>query len=267
MKGELVEKIINKIDTDGRFLLSVFDLDKGVYLYKYYPATKILEEFGTGVNFFENLFASGHRHLNLSSYRKNGTGKLNDGEPITVNFSEEAQPQTVAQPVQQMQTAQIMPQMSQNNDMFSNFGLNGAQVMDLFVEKNEAVRLRTENSELKSKVDRLQSDNDRLKETELSNKYDWEKEKAKRDGTQGLIKDCIGSLPMIMAHLKNEQSGLNASQEVNYGSLIKNDFAEKLKTIDDNTLTILSRIYNTSQTNSDFANQLVELLKKHGLWE
>ena len=72
---------------------------------------------------------------------------------------------------------------------------------------------------------------------------------------------------MIMAHLKNEQSGLNASQEVNYGSLIKNDFAEKLKTIDDNTLTILSRIYNTSQTNSDFANQLVELLKKHGLWE
>ena len=43
MKGELVNTIINKIDTDKRFLLSVFDLDTGTYLYKYQPATKILE--------------------------------------------------------------------------------------------------------------------------------------------------------------------------------------------------------------------------------
>ncbi|WP_394760297.1 hypothetical protein [Flavobacterium sp.] len=265
MKGELVNEIINKIDTDKRFLLSVFDLQSGLYLYKYYPATKILEEFESGVNFFEHLYASGHKHLNLSSYRKNGTGKLNDGEPITVNFSEETETQPVAQPVQQTQPIPMMPQM--NNDMFSGFGLNGVQVMDLFVQKNEAERLRTENSELKTKNIVLESENKRLQETELSNKYDWEKEKSKRDGNHGLIKDCIGSLPMIMAHLKEQNSGLNASQEVNYGSPTKNDFAEKLKMIDDNTLTILSSIHNASATNVNFANELVELLKKHGLWE
>ena len=267
MKGELVNIIINKIDTDQLFLLSIFDLKSGVYLHKYYPATKILEEFETGVNFFEHLFEQGYRHLNLSSYRKNGTGKLKDGEPITVNFSEDTEPQPVAQPVQQMQPIQTMPQMNQNNDMFSNFGLNAPQIMDLFVQKNEAERLRTENSELKTKNLILESDNTRLKEAELSSKYDWEKEKSKRDGTQGLIKDCIGSLPMIMAHLKNEQSGLNAPQEVNYGSLVKNNFAESLHTMDDNTLTVLSRIHNTIGVNGEFTTELVELLKKHGLWE
>lgn len=265
MKGELVNIIINKIDTDKRFLLSVFNLQSGLYLYKHYPATKILEEFGTGANFFEHLFAEGHRYLNLSSYRRNGTGKLNDGEPVTVNFSEDIETQPVAQPVQQTQPIPMMPQM--NNDMLSGFGLNGAQVMDLFVQKNEAERLRTENSELKTKNIVLESENKRLQETELSNKYDWEKEKAKKEGTHSLIKDCIGSLPMIMAHLKNEQGGLNAPQEVNYGSLIKNDFAESLKTIDDQTVTVLSRIYSASNTNAQFATELVELLKKHGLWE
>ena len=266
MKGELVNTIINKIDTDKRFLLSVFDLDTGAYLYKYQPATKILEEFESGVNFFEHLYSSGHTHLNLASYRKNGTGKLNDGEPITVNFSTENKEQPVAQPVQAIQPVQMMPQI-QNNDAFSHFGLNGVQVMDLFVEKNEAVRLRTENSELKSKVDRLQGDNERLKETELSNKYDWEKEKSKRDGNHGLIKDCLGSLPMIMAHLKTEQNGLNGVQSMDYGSIIKNDFAQKINEIDDNTLTILSRIHTATVTNTLFTTELVELLKKHGLWE
>ena len=51
MKGELVNIIINKIDTDKRFLLSVFNLDSGLYLYKYYPATKILEKGGKVISF------------------------------------------------------------------------------------------------------------------------------------------------------------------------------------------------------------------------
>lgn len=270
MKGEL-EQIINKIDTDKFFLLSVFDCTSGRFLYKYYLATKILEEFSSGANFFEHLFATGYRHLNLSSYRKNGSGKSKDGEPITVNFSEknDEQPvsQPVAQPVMQSRPIQAMSKMNQNNDMFSSFGLNGPELMNLFIQKNEAERLRTDNSELRSKNDRLETENARLKELELSNKYDWEKEKSKRDGTQGLIKDVIGSLPMVMQHMKSSENGLNAPQEINFGSQIKNDFAEKLKTIDDSTLTILNRIHSESATNIDFANELVELLKKHKLWE
>ena len=262
--GEL-EQIINKIDTDSRFLLSVFNLQTGLFLYKYYPATKILEEFETGANFFEHLYASGNRHLNLSSYRKNGTGKIKDSEPITVNFSEKTEAtQPVAQPAQPIQT---MPQQPQNNDMFSSFGLNAPQLMDLFVQKNEAERLRTEKSEMSARIDRLEAENERLKDFELKNKYDWEKEKAKREGTHGLIKDAIGSLPMIMAHLKSEQNGLNAPQTVDYGSNAKNNFAEKLKTIDDTMVGILNVIYDSSIANPTFASELVELLKNHKLWE
>ncbi len=269
MKGEL-EIIINKIDTDKRFLLSVFDLQSGLYLYKYYPASRILEEFGTGSNFFENLFSSGNRHLNLSSYRKNGTGKVKDGEPITVNFSEktdEQQLQPVAQPVQQMQPVQMMQHQNPNNDLLSSFGLNAPQIMDLFIEKNEASRLRTECSELKAKVEKLQTENDTHREYKLKNEYDWEKEKSKREGTQGLIKDGLASLPMIMAHLKSDPSGLNGGQEINYGSLIKNNFAEQLKSIDDATLEILISIYKASSTNPAFSSELIALLQKHKLWE
>lgn len=260
-----LDNTIHLINTEKRLLLSVFDIDKATHLGKYIPASTILEKYGSGENYFEHLNAQGHKNLVLSFYKKNGTGRPKLTEPITVNFGNpiEENHQSVMQPVAPIQRTQAIPK----NNMFSQFGLGHAEAIELFVEKNEATRLRTENAELKVENKSLKSENEKHREEILRDKYDYSKEKDKRESTHGLITGLMGALPMVMQHIKPAENGLGSPQPENFGSLIKNNFVQTVKELDDATVTMLGIIINEMTTNELFANDFIEVLQKHKLWQ
>lgn len=260
-----LDNIINFINQDKRYLISVFDCDLGTYIYKYFPATNILEQFGTAESFFEDLNAKNHKHLNIQSHQKNGSGKKKIAEPITVNFSSTQEEQPVTKPVAIEQQPNFTTPMSRTEA--NAFGLGATQIFELMVEKNEANRLRTDNAELKSENKRLREQNEEYKEKLLSDKYDYQKEKDKRDSTNGMLTGLMGALPMVMEHLKPAQSVGLASPQVNYGSLVKNNFAQNLENLDDETVKVLSLVIHTMGSNEQFSADFVELLKKHNLWQ
>jgi hypothetical protein len=270
MIGKL-DTIIEKINTEERFLLSVFDNKAGRYLYKYYPAQKIVAEFQTGENFFESLNEKGHKNLKLYSHLRNGSGKVKLAEPIDVNFTEPTQSDAIIAPITPtiVSKALVPNPINYPNDISGLFGLGAPQVMELMVKKNEADRLTIENAELRADNRSLKEQNEKYREEILKEKYDYQKEKDKKGDTHALIGQLAGSLPAIMSYIKptSPSEGLNASQSMDYGSPTKNSLVESIKQIDDDTLTMLAIIINNSNTNAEFSNELINLLKKYNLWQ
>lgn len=277
MNGKL-DTIIYNINHDKRFLLSIFDQKNNESLYRFYEATRILKEFGSGENLFEHLNANGHHELRISSHLKNGTGKRKIAETFTVNFAPQVQPDPITTvpkvhetPIIPMENPSLLPApivKSAQPDMLSTLGLGAPQVMELMIRKNDADRLTLENSELRADNRTLKEQNEKFKEEILKDKYDYEKDKDKKTNTHALIGQIAGSLPAIMNYIKpNQSEGLGGSQPYDYGSEIKNGFAEGIKQIDDSSLMMLSNILNTSSTNPVFSNELIELLKKYKIWQ
>lgn len=271
MIGKL-DNVIHKINTERLFIVSVFDLDKGMYLYKYYGAPRLLNEFGSGENFFEHLNEKGHTNLNIASYMKNGSGKLRDAEPINVNFeelpnSDEPTTNELSQTnlSTTMTTLPITPTPPQ--DVASLFGLGAPQVFDLMIKKNDAERLTLEVSELKSENRVLKQENEKFREELLKDKYDYQKEKDKKGDTHALIGQITSSLPSIMEYMKpsDKASGLNAPHKTDFGSELKNNFVASIDQIDDATLKVLIDVANTCIADEHFTQEFTTLLKKFKL--
>lgn len=257
-----LDNVIHNINNNRLFLLSILDTDTAQNVVKYLPAPNILEEFGTGEAYFEHLFQKGHRNMVISSHTKNGTGKKKLEEPVSVSLSpnNEEQTQPVTQPVVNPSLAAV-PMMPSKND----FGLGIPQLMELYVAKNEASRLATENAKLEAKNAILEAENKKYHEQILSDKYDYDKEKDKKGTTKETIDGLMGAIPLVLPYLMPNQSGLNAP--VDFGSQIKNDFVQVIKNKDDVTVSVLSKITNHLGENENFSIELLELLKKHQLWQ
>ncbi|MFC7774088.1 hypothetical protein [Flavobacterium sp. GCM10027622] len=262
--GSKLDSVLHNINNNKNFLLSIFDTEAATNVVKYFPGAKILEQFGTGEAYFEHLFQNGHRNMVISSHSKNGSGKKKLEEPITVSLSpnNDTSMETVSQSVPNP----VYPAMPMTASKNENFGLGVPELMSLYVAQSEANRLRGENTELKADNKRLEAENKKYHEQILSDKYDYDKEKDKKESTNNTIQGLMGALPMVMPYLMpNQQSGLNAPTD--FGSQVKNDFVQTIKTKDDITITVLSKITQHLGENELFSAELLELLKKHNLWQ
>ncbi|WP_395077742.1 hypothetical protein [Flavobacterium sp.] len=295
IKDKLNATIYN-INNDIRFLISILDLKNNKSLYRFYEATRIIKEFGSGENFFEYLNAEGYHDLRISSHIKNGTGKKKIADTYTATIIPkgqivpvEAVAETVETP-QSLETSEtteifekdpipmetipmipeppIQPKPTMALDMFSNFGLGAPQIMELMVKKSEAERLLVENSELKTEVKTLREKNEINRETILQDKYNYDKEKDKKTSNSEILGQLAGSLPTILNYISpNAGDGLGGTKPTDYGSETKNNFAEQINSIDDETLKLLTVMVETWSNNPQFSDELIELLKKFKLWQ
>ncbi|MBA0884925.1 hypothetical protein [Flavobacterium undicola] len=253
-----LDELIDKLNNDKYAAVSVLDLDTNSFLFRNKTHAEIIEEYGTAEEFFETLFAKGHKRLNLNLKRKNGSTYKTDGQGFTVNFS--------ADTLESQSQPQAQPKQVQIPDMFSNsFGLGTLDVMNLMVAKNDASRLFTENEVLKVENKEQKKLIEELKEERLAAKYSTDKSK----GTQEMLMGAIQHLPTLISFAKGTpmpMTGLAAAVE-DYSSPVKQSFAEALQNIDDTVVTVLGSINNGLNSNVEFSNELATLLKKYKLWQ
>ena len=246
-----LDTLIDKLNTDSFSAVSVLDLDTNTFVFRNKTHAEIIADFGSAEEFFETLFADGHKRLNLTLKRKNGSTYKADGTSFDVNFSKEIQS---VQPVQSSVTTDMFP---------NSFGLGSLDMINLFVAKGDAQRLHSENEILKATEKENKKLIDELKEERLASKYDTDKSK----GTQEMLLGAIQQLPTIMAMVKGVPpvAGL-ASPAENYSTPAKQHFAKALQNLDDSTVSVLESINNGLNSNVQFTNELAELLQKHQLW-
>ncbi len=256
-----LDELIDKLNSDQYAAVSVLDLDTNSFLFRNKTHAEIIEQYGTAEEFFESLFAKGHKRLNLNLKRKNGSTYKADGKGFTVNFSKENQETPVVAP-QEPRRAQSV----QMPDVFSNsFGLGTLDVMNLMVAKNDATRLFTENEVLKAENKEQKKTIEELKEERLATKYSTDKSK----GMQEMLMGAVQQLPTLVSFVKGTpmpMTGLAAAVEA-YSSPVKQSFADALQNIDDTVVNVLGSINNGLNSNVEFSNELATLLKKHQLWE
>jgi len=251
-----LDHLIEKLNTDQYSAVSVFDLDTNSFVFRNKTHVEITADEGTAEQFFETLFANGHKRLSLSLKRKNGSTFKIDGQSFEVNFSKDnSEPMPAPQ-------APNVPQ--QPTDFFQNsYGLGTLDMINLFVAKGDAQRLLTENEVLKAENKEFKKQNEELKEERLASKYDINKSK----GNQEMLLGAIQQLPALMSFVKGTPPvGLGNAVE-SYTSPAKKHFATALQSIDDSVVNVLDSINNGLNSNVEFSNELAELLKKHHLWE
>ena len=111
---EKLDQLIEKLNTDKISAVSVLDLNTGEFVFRNITHAQIIQDYTSAEQFFESLFAQGHKRLNLIPRRKNGSTYKADGQGFEVNFSKESQ-ETPAVITQQNQT-----QMPVEQNVFQN---------------------------------------------------------------------------------------------------------------------------------------------------
>ena len=260
-----LDNLMNKLNTDSFSAVSVFDLNANQFLFRSKTHAEIVAEFGTAEDFFESLFANGNHKLRLQLKRKNGNNFRIDGNSFDVNFSKANEPQTLPVTAVQPQLQQTL-QPQQNQAIFSNsFGLGTLDVMNLMVSKNDAARLFTENEVLKGENKELKEKYEKIREEQLLEKYNSNKE----SGLWGAVQGVLTNAPALMAAFKGGAIpvGLASPVPEPYTSEAKQQFATTLQHIDDNVVNVLDSINNGLHSSNEFSTELAELLKKYQLWE
>jgi hypothetical protein len=259
-----LDLLIEKLNSDQYAGVSVFDLDSNTFLFRNKSHTEIIQEYQSAENFFESLFAKGHKRLELTPKRKNGSSYKISGESFKVNFSSDAQtvqPQTVPQ----MQ----MPQVQQPifaEPMQNSFGLGTLDIMNLMVSKNDATRLFTECELLKAENKEQKKLIEELKEERLETKYNTEKSSANTGMLMGALQHLPALAGMFNGGAGTAITGLAGAVE-EFTTPAKKNFATALQQLDDTVVSVLYNISTGLNTNNEFSIELAELLKKHKLWQ
>jgi len=259
---EKLNQLIHTLNTKPLSGVSVLNIDTNQKLFCTKTHFQIVEDHGTAEEFFNDLFAKGYKNLRLTERKKNGSVYKAVAPDFVINLSD---PQGVQPAVTQavtpavtQQTAPIPAVPMQENIFANSFGLGQLDMINLFVSKNDATRLQTENNVLLTKVEAQQAVIDDFKEQ----RYNREGSK----GNQEMLLGAIQALPQLISMVKGTPA-IGLAQPVEYSSPTKNNFAKNLQSIDDNVLEVLLNI-NTGLTNSpDFSTELSTLLQKYQLWQ
>lgn len=258
-----LESLIHKLNTDVYASVTVYDRDKEAYIHRNMLQEKIIDDYGSAEEFFEQLYASGHKKLTLFPKRKNGNSFKVDGDSFDVNFGKQTN--------EKMENSQKPAKKKKKKKKNDSFGLGASEIFDLKLSAYEKDRFSRENEILTAKCERLETENKALVEEKLERKYKIEKNDALNATIQGGLK----SLPMIMKGLgmnvPDSALGLQANvtefEDENLSG-VKKGFIEVLKATDDDMVTLMQVIYNKINQNvetNQFAIDLQELLQKHNM--
>jgi hypothetical protein len=256
-----LELLMEKLNSDQYACVSVFDLDTNAFLFRNKTHTEIMQEHQSAENFFESLFANGHKALELTPKRKNGSSYKVTGASFKVNFSSNTQT-TQSQTFPQIK----MPQVQQPilaEPMQNSFGLGALDIMNLMVSKNDATRLHTECEILKAENKEQKKLIEELKEERLETKYNSEKSSA----NQGMLMGALQQLPALAGMFNGTAAAGLAGAVEQFTTPAKKTFATTLQQLDDTVVSVLYNINTGLNTNNEFSVELAELLKKYNLWQ
>ena len=259
-----LENLINKLNTDVYASVTVYDRDTETYIHRNMMHDKIIDEYETAENFFEELYAAGHKKLTIYPRRKNGNSHKNVADSFELIPSKKDN-------TMEKQTAKKKKKKKKDFFGLGSFGLGSAEIFDLKLGAYEKDRFARENDVLKAKCDKLEAENNTLKEEKLQRKFTVEKNEALNATILGGIKQ----LPLIMKGLgmnvPESALGLQANPsdfEDENLSPVKKGFIDVIKATDDDMITLMQVIYNKINQNvetNEFAIDLQELLHKHNM--
>lgn len=264
---EQLDDLMDKLISDKFCAVTVSDRTTSKPIFRNITHEQIKNEYGTSEEFFEKLYRDGFTKLTIQEKRKNGVNAFKiEGDPFDVTFGEI---QTKSSNTEE----ETLPTSKKKKKKKKRAGLMGLGIADIFDLKLQA----RDRDELAKKLEEsekynreLKAKNEELTEEKLQRKYTKESNDSLNNMLLGVVKQAPIILKGLGFNVPVESSGLAIAspedlEDENYSDT-KKAFLDITRTLDDETITLLSVIYqkiNEKSENNFFSQELFGLLQKY----
>lgn len=258
---EQLDDLMDKLNSDKFCAVTVYDRETSKPIFRNVTHEQIKNEYGSGEEFFEKVFADGYKKLTLQEKRKNGANAFKmEGDPFDVSFGSTAE----AQP---KQTAKKKKKKKMKSGLM---GLGMTEIFDLKMQAYDRGELARKLEESQRENKELKAKNEALNEEKLQKRYTKESNDSLNNMLLGVVKQAPIILKGLGFNVPVEANGLGVTSaddiENDTYSEAKKSFLETIKTLDDDTVALLQVIYqkiNEKSENNVFSQELFELLQQH----
>lgn len=262
---EQLDDLIDKLASDKFCAITLYDRTTSKAIFRNLTHQQIKEDYGTSEAFFEKLYNEGYTRLTIQEKRKNGANAFrNEGESFDVTFGE-----SIAlkdnEPMQKVKKKKKKKKKAEGL-----MGLGIAEIFDLKLQAHDRSELARKLEESERENRELKARNEELTEEKLQKKYTKESNDSLNNMLLGVVKQAPLILKGLGFNVPVENSGLSIAsvedlQDDNTSETQK-AFLEIIRTLDDDTITLLSVIYQKISEKSEnnlFSQELFGLLQKH----
>ena len=258
---EQLDDLMDKLNSDKFCAVTVYDRDTSKPIFRNVTHEQIKNDYGTAEEFFEKVFAEGYKKLTLQEKRKNGANAFKiEGDTFDVSFGSTAE----AQP---KQTAKKKKKKKMKSGLM---GLGMTEIFDLKMQAYDRGELARKLEESQRENKELKAKNEELNEEKLQKRYTKESNDSLNNMLLGVVKQAPIILKGLGFNIPIEANGLGVAStddiENDTYSEVKKSFLETIKSLDDDTISLLQVIYqkiNEKSENNVFSQELFELLQQN----
>lgn len=263
---EQLDDLMDRLGSDKFCAVTVIERETSKPIFRNVTHEQIIKEYGTPEGFFEKLYNDGYTKLTLQEKRKNGVNAFKiEGEPFEVTFGE-TEKKSKTNESEPMQTAKKKKKKKKSGLM----GLGIAEIFDLKLQAHDRSELARKLEESERMNRELRAKNEELTEDKLQRKYTKESNDSLNNMLLGVVKQAPLILKGLGFNVPVESSGLAMASpedlEDEHYSEAKKTFLDIIRTLDDDSITLLTVIYqkiNEKSENNHFSQELFGLLQKH----
>lgn len=258
------DDLIEKLNSDKFCAVTINDKGSSKTIYRNITHDLIKSEYGSSEEFFEKIYAEGYKKIVIQEKRKNGINAFKiEGEPFEVTFGESKSSEEDNEPMQEVKK-------KKKKKKSGLMGLGIAEIFDLKLQAHDRSELARKLEESERLNRELRAKNEELNEERLQRKYTKESNDSLNNMLLGVVKQAPFILKGLGFNVPTESSGLAIAspEELDDENTtdIKKSFIEIVKTLDDDTISLLSVIYQKINEKSEtnlFSQELFGLLQKH----
>ena len=258
---EQLDDLMDKLNSDKFCAVTVYDRGTSKPIFRNVTHEQIKNDYGTAEEFFEKVFAEGYKKLTLQEKRKNGANAFKiEGDTFDVSFGSTAE----AEP---KQTAKKKKKKKMKSGLM---GLGMTEIFDLKMQAYDRGELARKLEESQRENKELKTKNEELNEEKLQKRYTKESNDSLNNMLLGVVKQAPIILKGLGFNIPIEANGLGVASaddiENDTYSEVKKSFLETIKSLDDDTISLLQVIYqkiNEKSENNVFSQELFELLQQN----
>ena len=264
---EQLDDLMDRLGSDKFCAVTVTESQSSKPIFRNVTHEQIKNEYGTPESFFEKLYSEGYTKLTIQEKRKNGANAFKiEGEPFDVTFGE-SEKKSKTKESEPMEAPKKKKKKKKSSGLM---GLGIAEIFDLKLQAHDRGELARKLEETQRENRELKARNDELNEEKLQKRYTKESNDSLNNMLLGVVKQAPLILKGLGFNVPVETSGLAMAtaddlQDDTYSDA-KKAFLDIIKTLDDDTIVLLSVIYqkiNEKSENNVFSQELFGLLQKH----
>lgn len=258
------DDLIEKLNSDKFCAVTINDKGSSKTIYRNITHDLIKREYGSSEEFFEKIYAEGYKKIVIQEKRKNGINAFKiEGEPFEVTFGESKLSEEDNEPMQEVKK-------KKKKKKSGLMGLGIAEIFDLKLQAHDRSELARKLEESERINRELRAKNEELNEERLQRKYTKESNDSLNNMLLGVVKQAPLILKGLGFNVPTESIGLAIASpdelDDENTTDIKKSFIEIVKTLDDDTISLLLVIYQKINEKSEtnlFSQELFGLLQKY----